>query len=364
MLARLTRRLLLAVPTLLGLTLCVFLLVSFSPGGVSGGIAAAGAGDSGSVVSGVPEYLRDRYALDRPVLVQYAVWLERISPVKLGRCDDLDGGITIIPGVLRVAWPDLGWSFGRGAPVLRLIAERLPVTLLISALSLAVIYAVAVPLGVWAASRRGTWIDRALGGLFSALWSMPVACAGVLLIGFLASNRRLGWFPASGLHSPGSSDWTFLPGVGSGGIWTHGWALDIAWHLALPVVCQSYLGIAVVARLVRASVLDNLGSLFVRAARAKGLPERDVLVHHALRAGLLPLITVLGSVIPAMFSGSVVIERVFSIPGIGSLMVEAVTLRDRELLVGDVLVIGVVTVASLLLVDVLYALADPRVRRA
>lgn len=272
-------------------------------------------------------------------------------------------GLEIIPGLLWIDRPDLGWSFKRGRPVSALIAEALPITLLLNGLSIALVYAAAVPAGVLCAARRGTWIDRVLSTCFSMLWSLPVVCASVLAVGFLASRRHLGLFPAGGLHSPGIGDAAFLPFAAGDGSIRPGWMLDWAWHLVLPVACQSYAGIAVISRLVRAAVLDNLGSLFVRTARAKGVSESDVVVYHAFRAGLLPLITVFSGVFPAMLSGSVIIERAFSIPGMGSLMIDAVNSNDRELLMACVLIAAAATVTGLLLADVLYALVDPRARR-
>jgi len=358
---RALKRLLLLIPTMLGLTLGVFMLVSLSPGGVAGGIGAA-AGEAGAAPAGSrDEYLEHRFGLDKPLIVQYGHWLARLTPVRIGSPDgdpSTSSGVPLIPGVLRLDWPDLGWSFGRSRPVSALLAERLPVTLAVNVLAVGLMYAVAVPLGVFCAARHGTRVDQLINTVLTGLWSLPVACTGVLMLGYLASRQHMGWFPVAGLHDADAGEWAFLPSGAN-----RGWALDTLWHLVLPVVCQAYVGLAVIARLVRAGVIENLGAPFVRTARAKGAPERDVVVHHAFRASLLPLITVFTAVAPAMISGSVVVERIFSLPGMGSLMIEAVTLRDRELLMGNVLLAGVVTMLAMVLGDVLYALADARTRR-
>jgi microcin C transport system permease protein len=353
--SRILQRAALSVPTLLGLTLLVFLLISLSPGGVSAGLEAAmgsGASDAaGSRDSARITYFENRYGLNQPVLIQYANWLGNLSPVKF-------------VGGFRVESPDLGFSFGRNRPVWDCIKEALGVTLTINVLAYALMYAVAVPLGVLCAAKRGTWIDRGISGVFAVLWSVPGVCMAVLLVGVFASRDMLGWFPSGGLHSADASSAFFLPSLDDSGRLVPGWALDAAWRLVLPVICQAYGGMAVVSRLVRTGVVENMGAAFVRTARAKGVPERDVVVHHAFRAGLLPLVTVFASTFPAMLSGSIVVERVFSLPGMGSLMLEAVGLRDRELLMATVLMAGVTTMLAVALADALYRVVDPRTRRA
>lgn len=516
MLHYVTRRLLLMVPTLVGISLVVFLLVGLAPGGVGAALRGAGTGGGGSggaasfdtgTRAAMEAYLDERYGLADPVLVQYGRWLARVSPIKFGPRDlvapdgevvrrpgpvreppgwrlfadalprgagdgaierdggspggadapaafarlraahataraaatrtrgeleaalvayaraaglrepaDADGrlragvfdghspraelpewaiaraaataamsayaeaertrgallaafdrgslpsaGVWVVPGMVSVASPDLGVAFSKNRPVSALIAEALPVTLLLNLLALPIIYLVAIPGGALAAARAGTWVDGALGGLFVALWSVPAVWAGVLAVGFLASDRHLGLFPASGLHAAGADAMAFLPGPGLDGGWEAGYLLDLLWHVCLPVACLAYGGFAVLSKQTRAAMLETMGSDHVRTARAKGLGPREVLLRHVLRNSLLPLITMFVSVFPAMLSGSVVIERVFSVPGMGSLMIDAIQMRDREVLLAGVLMVGGVNVVALLLADVLYAAADPRV---
>ncbi len=274
-----------------------------------------------------------------------------------------DSGLAIIPGVLGLDWPDLGVSLVKRRPVLALISERLPVTLMLNALAFALVYLIGVPGGVIAASQRGRAADRLLGLGVIALWSIPLAWAGSLAIGFLASDRSLGWFPVT--WTPGSEvdAMPFLPSWNERGVFERGFLLDTGWRLCLPVLCLTYGGLAVLSKQTRAAMLESLSSDYIRTARAKGVPEGSVLWSHALRNSLLPIITLFSGAFPAMLSGSVVVERIFNIPGMGSLVLEAIAQRDRELLVADVAVIGAVNIAALLLADVLYAVADPRVRR-
>jgi peptide/nickel transport system permease protein len=193
-----------------------------------------------------------------------------------------------------------------------------------------------------------------------ALWSFPVILAGVLLISYLANKQYLWWFPTAGLHSLEADTMRFLPAITDNGF-ERGYLLDAIWHLVLPVFCLTYGGFAVLSKLMRGSVLDNIRSDYVRTVRAKGVSEHDVLFRHVFRNSLLPLITVAASIIPALFVGSVIVENIFSIPGMGKLGVEAAFMKDRELLMGTTLIGGLIGLASEIMRDVLYAMADPRV---
>jgi len=266
-----------------------------------------------------------------------------------------------ITDALTLATPELGYSYARSRPVLDLIFEHLPRTLLLNAIAVPIIYAVAIPAGMIMAVRRGSFIDVAAGATLVALWSIPVVWAGVLLVGFLANNQYLGWFPTGGLQSADAGDMLFLPTSDDEGNFQRGFVLDTLWHITLPVVCLVYAGFAIISKQTRAAMLDNFNADYVRTAKAKGVAPNDVTFKHVFRNSLLPLITLFATVFPAMLAGSVVVERIFSIPGMGSLIIEAIALRDRELLLANTLMIGIVNLLALLLADILYALADPRI---
>ena len=261
---------------------------------------------------------------------------------------------------LSLAWSDLGTAFSRSRPVKDLILEALPVTLLLNLVALPLIYLIAVPSGMLAARYRGSWFDIASGACFVAFWSIPTIWAGVMAIGYLADNEQLGWFPVSGLHGNTAEAMTFLPSKGVNG-WTAGYLFDTLWHVALPVACLVYTGFAVLAKQTRAAMLDNFSQDYVRTAKAKGVSDRVVMWRHIFRNSLLPLITIFVTIFPAMLSGSIVVEMIFSIPGMGSLILEAITLRDRELILANTFMIAIVNLLALLLADLLYAAADPRV---
>lgn len=267
-----------------------------------------------------------------------------------------------ISGVVSLTWPDLGRSYTRSEAVTTLIARALPVTLLLNLVAFPIIYMIAIPTGMLAATHRGSWFDVGSGALFVALWSVPVVWAGVLAMGYLANSvTGLGAFPVAGLHSSGADAFTFLPSTDAAGRWHPGFLLDTLWHIALPVACLVYTGFAILSKQTRASMLDNFNADYVRTAKAKGVADRDIVLRHVFRNSLLPLITMFVSVFPLMLGGSVVVERIFSIPGMGSLILEAIYLRDREVLLANAVIVGIVNMLALLLADILYALADPRI---
>jgi ABC-type dipeptide/oligopeptide/nickel transport system permease component len=219
---------------------------------------------------------------------------------------------------------------------------------------------IALATGMFAARRKGGIVDLSSGIVLLALWSIPTIWAGVMLIGFLSNRQYLYWFPTAGLHDTLADSMPFLPAHLSTG-WTPGWLLDTCWHLVLPVVCLTYGGFAFLARLARGAMLENLSSDYARTARAKGLDERTTLFRHVFRNSLLPLITYSAGILPSLLGGAVIVEEIFSIHGMGLLMIDAIRARDRELVLDEALVVGFVSLLSYLIADILYAIADPRV---
>jgi peptide/nickel transport system permease protein len=229
--------------------------------------------------------------------------------------------------------------------------ERMHVTIPLNIAAEVLIFAVAIPVGLAAARFRGRLFDRASTIVLLALWSVPVVLAATLMLAYLGrGGQGLEWFPYAGLHSDGYEK-----------LGPVAYALDLLWHVMLPVVCLVYGGLAYLAKLGRASLLENLRADYVRTARAKGQSERVVVYHHALRNSLLPMITVMVMMLPALIGGSVIVETVFSIPGMGRLVVEAAQARDLSVIMFGTLIFGVLTQLALLAGDLLYAWADPRV---
>jgi microcin C transport system permease protein len=356
MLTYITRRILLMFPTLLGITALVFFSMALSPGGIGGALLSQlqFSRMTSAEAKHVREYYEKRYGLDKPVIVQYARWLNLISPV--GFAPNEDGSL----GRFGFKYPSLGESMNQHRPVSSLLAEALPITLLLNVISVPFVYGYGALTGITSAQHRGKVYDKVVGISQLAAWSVPTVWAGVMLIGFVANRQYADWFPASGLHEIDAINMPFLPHFTAHG-WMRGWLLDASWHLLLPVICLSYGGSAYLSKLTRASVLENLDADYARTARAKGLSQRVVLYRHVLRNSVLALITIAASILPAMIGGSVVVESIFSVPGMGKLLVDAVVARDRELVLAITFIGGVIGVLSTLLRDILYAIADPRV---
>jgi peptide/nickel transport system permease protein len=302
------------VPTFLGITVIAFALARAAPGQPLALEGDAGL-RAGSTVAQMREYRR-WMGLDDPLLAGYARWLG------------------------RVVRGDLGDSFRDGRPVLVLLGEALPVTLLLALPSLLLGFLIAIPIGILSAARPGGVLDRALSGFVFLLYSMPVQWVALMLV-VAASGTAL---PIQGLHAEGSRS------IG-----------DLVAHLVLPVACITYGSLAVLSRQLRSSMLEAMGQDYVRTARAKGLSGSAVVLKHALPNSLLGMITLFGLTFPALASGAVIVERIFGLPGMGKLTFDAVLGRDLPVLMGAITVGGLITMVGLLVSDLLYAAADPRI---
>lgn len=266
------------------------------------------------------------YGLDDPLYVQYGKWLYRLVQL------------------------DFGTSMSSDArPVITKIAERMPLTIWLNVASLLLTFALAIPIGVVAARKRGGLFDKATTLLVFIGFAMPSFWLALLLM--LHFSIDLQWFPLSGLTSVNHN---YLPR------WQQ--ILDIASHLVLPLFIITFGSLAGMSRFMRASILEVLRQDYIRTARAKGLPERRVLFRHALRNALLPVITILGLSVPGLIGGSVIIESIFSLPGMGQLFYNAVMARDYPLIMGNLVIGAVLTLAGNMLADLCYGLADPRIR--
>ncbi len=312
MLAFLARRLLATIPVLLIVSVLVFLMLRLTPGDP----AAVLAGDAASTEQ--IAQIRASLGLDRTIPEQFAIWFGHL----------LSG--------------DLGESFYYKTRVTTLIGQRLEPTLSLALMTTLIAVLVAVPLGVVAAWRFGGWLDRALMGFSVLGFSVPIFVLAYLLIWLV--SIKLGWLPVQGYKRLADGLAPYLR------------------HLLLPSITLSIVYIALIARVTRASVLETLGEDYIRTARAKGLPERTVLLRHALANAAVPIATVIGIGIALLIGGVVVTESVFAIPGLGRLTVDAVLARDFPTIQGVILLFSFVYVAINLLVDLSYVFFDPRIR--
>ncbi len=472
MLTYIIRRLLLMIPTLIGITVLVYFVMAYAPGGFARALNEGSQGMGGEARRIRQEYI-NRYALDQPKFVQYLRWLNQVSPIgfrmtgeyvwpkdqeqkiqqalaqrawagseserqsiaqlvlsiavyadktpeevltvldeaakspmpqgdsnkqgpapalfelidaqPLGDDDFWDklrqthtqdpqkavnelfrevsacaiGKSRINFGQFKFFSPDFGKD-KNGRKIGELIGERLQVSMLLNLITIPLIYTVSITVGVLAARKRGGFFDVGSGAAMLGLYSVPTILAGTLMIAYLASSKYLHWFPASGVHDLQADNWPFLPYTDASG-WKRGWLLDFAWHLVLPVVCLTYGGFAFMTKVMRSAVLETISADFVRTARAKGVSEHHILFHHVLRNSLLPLITMAASILPGLFVGSFVVEYIFSIKGMGLLMIEGATNKDINIIMATTLVGSMISLLSLLLRDICYALADPRV---
>ena len=324
------------IPTFIGITLICFLVVHLAPGDpaelmAGGGLAASGgAGISLKGRAAVDEALtqwRALYGLDKPLYVQYAVWLKNLARL------------------------DFGSSFKDNRSVWEKIRERLPVTLKLEFFSLLLVYAVAIPLGVYSATHRDTLGDYATTVAAFVLFAVPVVWAATMALVFICGGDFLYLFPPGGLTSIDyGREWPLWERI-----------KDQTWHLFLPVVLLSYAGFAGLSRYMRSSMLEVLRQDYVQVARAKGLSERIVIFKHAMRNSLIPQVTILAELLPGLISGSVIIETVFSLPGMGQLGYDAVLARDYPIVLALLTVAALLTLVGILLSDILLATVDPRI---
>jgi len=328
------RRLLAALPNLGGVIVITFLLTRAIPGDPAAYFAG------GAATQEAVEQVRRQLGLDRPLVEQFFRY------------------------VGSLAQGDLGLSLTTGQPVLQELLARLPASLEVVLLSLLLACAVAIPLGVAAATRPGSWVDQLARLITTAGVSLPTFFTGLLLA--YVFYFLLGWAPSPlGRLDPMFSPPPAVTGLylidaaltGNGALW---WAAFR--QLILPVATMTIFVLAPIARMTRASMLSVLGSDFVRTARASGLSPTTVLVRYALRNALLPVVTTLGMVFGFMIGSSVVIEKVFGWPGVGSYAIDALTASDYAPVQGFVLTMGILFVLLNLLVDVLYVVIDPRVK--
>ncbi len=335
MLYYIIKRLLLAVFTLLAILIVSYGLLRMAPGdptrsSILGGEERKMDAEKGGEAA-VNKAMREKLALDKPWWQGFARWLWQIV-----RHGDFGESAVVSPGT----------------PVTALIAERLPVTLCLNICAVLLTYLLAIPIGVSSAVRADGWFDRASNLVLIMLYSLPVIWVGLLLQAYLCEGGRLG----VGLFLTRAE----VEDNGEWSIFRYFYELFRAY--ALPVVCLVYGGIASLSRYCRGSMLEVINSDFVRTARAKGLPESRVIWEHGFRNALVTLITLFGGLLPGLIAGSVLVEYIFGIPGMGSLSLESLSSRDYPLQMALFFFSGGLTLAGILIADLLYAVADARIR--
>jgi peptide/nickel transport system permease protein len=316
------KRLLLSVPLILGIVTATFFVVHLAPGDPMNMFIEEQR--QRRVDPEVLELLREKYGLDQPIHIQYVRWLKNLAK------------------------GDLGESFRSRRPVRNMLLEAIPYTLQLTVLAILLDALIGISLGIVSAVKQYSKLDKTvtLGSL--VVYAIPSFWLALMLIMVFSVN--LGWFPTSQTRS---IDYDQLSLIGK--------ALDRAWHLVLPVLVMGVAGAAGTARYMRSRLLEVLNEEYVVAARASGFREKTVIVKHALRNAMIPIITIYGMSLPFLLGGATVIESVFAWPGMGRLTVNAVAGRDYPIIMATTMIAAILTVLGNLLADVSYAAVDPRV---
>lgn len=323
------KRLLVMIPTMLGITIITFAIIRLAPGDPAAlkiGNSAEGTIRDQQLAQAIIERTRKEFELDKPIHVQYLHWLKKIVTLDFGR------------------------SYKDNRPVWDKIKERLPITIQLNIISILLGYFLAIPLGIYSSTHEYSFSDKLLTVVLFILYSLQSFWVATILILYLCGGDYLHVFPLTGLNSINAAQM----GLGH-------WLMDRLWHLVLPVFCLTYGELAFVSRLMRAGMLETIRQDYIRTARAKGLTEKAVIYKHAFRNSLIAIVTVLGFLLPAMLGGSVIIESIFTIPGMGQLGFQAILSRDYPVVMAIATIAAFLTMIGLLLSDVLYAVVNPTI---
>lgn len=322
MLIYILKRLGLMIPMLIGITMISFCVIHLAPGEPTDMQTQL----NPKVTAEARQKLKEYYGLDKPLYIQYWNWVKNLSRLDFGKSFSPDG-----------------------RPVIDKIKERLPVTVSINLIALLIVYSIALPMGVLAAVKRGSWFDKGTTVFVFTGFATPTFWLALVLM--MIFGVTLGWVPISGLQSVDHASFSFI-----------GKCLDYAIHLILPVLVIGFTSLAGMSRYARQGVLEVMTMDYIQTAKAKGLPANTVIFKHALRNALLPIVTFLGFTLPSLIGGSVIFETIFGIPGLGQLFFAGVMARDYPLVMGSLVIGAVLTQVGVLISDILYAVVDPRIR--
>ena len=314
------------IPTLIGIVTITFFLTRLRPDPVAQKGLNPDAMQENSAAAQHLEQLKEYYGYDKPLIVQYGKMWKNILTLNFSnsRIDH--------------------------RPVLEKLIEALPYTLTLNIITVIIVYLISIPLGVYSALHDGSKTDSTITFLLYLLYSLPSFWIALLLLKYFAGGDFLNFFPLGGWQSDYADDLNFFQKIG-----------DIAWHLFLPIVVSVYGSFAFLSRFIKSSLLEALRSEYIRTAKAKGLSQRRVIYVHALRNSLIPLITLMAGLLPGLFGGSVILEQIFSIPGMGKLAYDSIYANDDPVIIAIVLFSAILTMLGILLTDFVYTLVDPRI---
>jgi peptide/nickel transport system permease protein len=311
------RRVLIAIPTLIGISLILFTIVASAPGDPFAELAL-----NPNVTPELQEQLRKQLGIDDPVYIQYVRWFTQL---------------------VRGNW---GYSFVNRIPVTELIWDRLPTTLYVVGMAYVVAIVIALPIGIISAVKQYSWLDNVFTTFAFLGYSLPTFFTGLVFI--LIFTVKLGWLPE-----------IYTTNINASGF---DWVWAMLKQAAMPVAVLALFQAAELTRFVRSSVLDVIHLDYVRTARAKGLTERGVVLRHAVRNALIPVVTIMALQLPAIFTGALVTEQIFRVPGIGSLLIRSLNSHDTPVVMGIVFTYSILVVFFTLIADILYGVLDPRIK--
>lgn len=331
------RRLLIMIPTILGITLVVFVIINLAPGSPVeqqiqqmrfAGMGSDGGGASGdaAISQEVIDALKEQYGFDQPMHIRYLIWLKNLMTL------------------------DFGMSFTYEEPAMDIIVSKFPVSLQFGIISLILSYLICIPLGIWKAIRHGSAFDLGTSAVLSALYAVPGFMLGILLLVFFAGGQFFEWFPLGGMISDNYESLSFWGKVS-----------DRIWHFVLPLASYMVSQFTVLTILMKNSLLEEIKKDYVRTARAKGLGEKKVYFKHAVRNALVPIVTGLGSLLTVFFAGSLLIETIFDLDGIGRMSFRAVLERDYNVLMASIFIQSFLMLIGNLISDIAYVVVDPRI---
>ncbi len=330
MLTYLLRRILIAIPTFLGITLVTFLIINLAPGGpIEQKLQKMQMGDGAKSTSIPPEVLEalvKQYGFDKPVYVRYWIWLKNISTLNFGD------------------------SFSYQEPVMDVITSKFPVSLQFGIASLILTYIICIPLGVKKAINAGGVFDQVSGIVLYIMVSIPPLVLGIFLIVWFAGGSYFDWFPIGGIKADNYDDLTSI-----------GKILDRIYHFVLPLTCYVLSGFTELSMLVRNSMLDVIKSDFIRTARAKGLANNVIYFKHALRNAMIPVATGLGGFLRVFLAGSLIVETIFNLDGIGLLGYQSILSRDYNVIMGLTFISSLLLLVGNMMSDFIYVMVDPRI---
>lgn len=315
------------IPTFIGIVTITFFLTKLRPDPLTQQMMSPEGMKDTSAAEQYLEELRAYYGYDKPLYVQYFKTWKNI--------------LTLDFSVSRIDH----------RPVIEKIGEALPVTLLLNIITIVIVYIISIPLGVYSALYDETLGDRFITILLYVLYSLPSFWVALLLLKYLAGGDYLNMFPLSGLYSDAHEEFNLFNRF-----------LDIAWHLFLPVTVSVYGAFAFLSRFVKSSFMEAWKSEYIRTARAKGLNKRRIVYFHAMRNSLIPLVTMMAGMLPGLIGGSVIIESIFSLPGMGKLAYDSIYSNDETVIMAVVSISAILTLIGILISDIVYTLVDPRIQ--